>query len=447
PLEAQRLGLEAHASDLNPVPVLITKALIEIPPQFAGKSPVNPTSRGKLGLSGSWQGAAGLAEDIRYYGQWMRDEAEKRIGSLYPRATLPMEYGGGTATVIAWLWARTVASPNPAAQGAHVPLVRSFWLSTKIGKKAWVEPLVDQDSMTYRFTVCTGDGEPRPGTVSRNGGMCLLTGSPMPLSHIRAEGKAGRLGARLMAIVAEGPRGRMYLPPDEEHERIAQSAQPPENVPDTDLVVNSRYMTPTGYGMTKHRHLFTNRQLVALTTFCDLVGEAREKVLKDAGGDQAYADAVATYLSLAMSKSADYWSNICIWRSDPKNLGIGHVFARQAIQMVWDYAEGNPLSASSGNWMNNVEWVAKVVNGVCSAFAGKAEQIDATASINGAREIFISTDPPYYDNVPYADLSDFFYIWLRRCLQPICPELLGTVLVPGIRVRRDTLRSQLLRAM
>jgi putative DNA methylase len=254
PLEAQRLGLEAHASDLNPVPVLITKALIEIPPQFAGKPPVNSTSRGKLGLSSSWPGATGLAEDIRYYGQWMREEAEKRIGSLYPRATLPEEYGGGAATVIAWLWARTVASPNPAARGAHVPLVRSFWLSTKTGKKAWVEPLVDQATMTYKFAVRTGDGEPRPGTVSRNGGMCLLTDSPMPLRHIRAEGKAGRLGARLMAIVAEGPRGRIYLPPDEEHERITQSVQPPENVPDTDLPEEALGFRVQNYGMTKHRH-------------------------------------------------------------------------------------------------------------------------------------------------------------------------------------------------
>src|SRR5215831_4346468 len=365
PLEAQRLGLEAHASDLNPVPVLITKALIEIPPQFAGKPPVNPTSRGKLGLSGSWQGAAGLAEDIRYYGQWMRDEAEKRIGSLYPRVTLPREYGGGAATVIAWLWARTVASPNPAAQGAHVPLVRSFWLSTKTGKKAWVEPLVDQATMTYRFEVRTGDSEPRPGTVGRNGGMCLLTGSPMPLSHIRAEGKAGRLGARLMAIVAEGPRGRMYLPPDEAHERIAQSAQPLENVPDTDLPEEALGFRVQNYGMTKHRHLFTNRQLVALTTFCNLVGEAREKVLKDSGGEQAYADAVATYLAFAVDKMADTNSTVCTWQIDPPRLRA--TFSRQAIPMTWDYAEANTFCKAAGDyalcWESLCEVLDRLVTG------------------------------------------------------------------------------------
>ena len=227
PLEAQRLGLEAHASDLNPVPVLINKALIEIPPKFAGKPPVNPESRKKMGDSGSWKGATGLAEDIRYYGQWMRDEAEKRIGHLYPKVKLPKEYGGGEATVIAWLWARTVASPNPAAKGAHVPLVRSFWLSTKPGKKAWVEPVVDQNTMTYRFEVRTGVPENetvvRAGTKTSRGAhfRCLLTDTPITGEHIKAEGQAGRMNAKLMAIVAEGPAGRVFLPPMDSHEELA----------------------------------------------------------------------------------------------------------------------------------------------------------------------------------------------------------------------------------
>jgi putative DNA methylase len=213
PLEAQRLGLEAHASDLNPVPVLITKALIEIPPKFSGKPPVNPESKKKLSASGSWKGAAGLADDIRYYGQWMCDQAEKRIGHLYPKVKLPKEHGGGEATVIAWLWARTVASPNPAAKGTHVPLVRSFWLSTKVEKKAWVEPVVDQSTMTYRFEIRTGHGEPRPGTIGKKGDLCLLTGAPMTREYIRIEGKTGRIGVRLMAVVFRGRNGRVFLPP------------------------------------------------------------------------------------------------------------------------------------------------------------------------------------------------------------------------------------------
>lgn len=428
PLEAQRLGLEAHASDLNPVPVLINKALIEIPPKFAGKPPVNPESRKKLSASGSWKGAAGLAEDIRYYGQWMRDEAEKRIGHLYPKVKLPKEHGGGEATVIAWLWARTVASPNPAAKGAHVPLVRSFWLSTKAGKKAWVEPVVDQSTMTYRFEVHPGDGEPRAATVSRNGGVCLLTGSPMPLEYIRTEGKEGRMGARLMGVVAEGPRGRVYLSPSKEHESIAESAEVPGRIPDTEMVPNSRYMTPTGYGMTKHYQLFTKRQLVALTTFCNLVEEIRATVVDLPNGSESYADAVATYLAFAVSKGANYWSSICKWHQGAEKMVS--TYGLPVLPMAWDYTEANPFSDSSGNWSLGVEQAAKSVAAAPASGMSHVFQADARQPKNPKIPWMVSTDPPYYDNVPYADLSDLFYIWLRRTLQNAYPELLSTVLVP-----------------
>jgi putative DNA methylase len=447
PLEAQRLGLQAHASDLNPVPVLINKALIEIPPKFAGKPPMNPDSRKKLGASGSWKGAAGLAEDIRYYGQWMRDEAEKRIGHLYPKVKLPKEHGGGEATVIAWLWARTVASPNPAAKGAHVPLVRSFWLSTKPGRKAWVEPVVapgtSSSRPTYGFEVRTEqragkDARAPGGTVSRNGGACLLTGSPMPLEYIRGEGRAGRMGARLMAVIVEGPTGRIYLPPSEEHERLAQSAQP-LNAPDTDLPQAALGFRVQNYGMTKHRHLFTNRQLAALTTFSDLIDGARTKVLADAGiadvsadVGQAYADSVATYLAFALDRVVDRHSTIATWDSSPSKLQLRNTFARQAVQMTWDFGEGNPLCMSSGTWTPSVEFVAKVVTELPARGTAAAQQLNAAdlAPKDGGGPWLFSTDPPYYDNVPYADLSDFFYVWLRRCLQQVYPKLLGTMLVP-----------------
>ena len=445
PLEAQRLGLEAHASDLNPVPVLITKALIEIPPRFAGKPPVNPESRKKLSASGSWKGAAGLAEDIRYYGQWMRDEAEKRIGHLYPKAIVvqeknrtyrhatPSELSSNSSTllsltVIAWLWARTVASPNPAAKGAHVPLVRSFWLSTKTGKKAWVEPVVNQSTMTYRFEVRTGNGEPRAGTVSRNGGVCLLTGTPMPLAYIRTEGKAGRMGARLMGVVAEGPRGRIYLSPSKEHEDIPKSAQIPERIPDAEMVPNSRYMTPTGYGMTKHCQLFTKRQLVALTTFCNLVEEVKATVLALPNGNETYADAVATYLAFAVSKGANYWSSICKWHQGAEKMVS--TYGLPVLPMAWDYTEANPFSDSSGNWSLGVEQAAKSVAAAPASGVGHVFQADSRQPKNPKIPWMVSTDPPYYDNVPYADLSDLFYIWLRRTLQNAYPELLSTVLVP-----------------
>lgn len=425
PLEAQRLGLEAHASDLNPVPVLINKALIEIPPKFAGKPPVNPEAKKKLSASGSWRGAQGLAEDIRYYGQWMRDEAEKRIGNLYPKVKLPKEQGGGEATVIAWLWARTVASPNPAAKGAHVPLVRSFWLSTKTGKKAWVEPLVDQSTMTYRFEVCTGNGEPRPGMVGRNGGECLLTGSPISLEYIRIEAKANRLGTRLLGIVAEGNKGRLYLSPTEDQEQIARTAQP-NDPPETHLPKQALGFRVQNYGMTKHRHLFSNRQLAALTTFSDLIAEVHEKVANDSK-DQYYADAVATYLSFAVGRGADKWASLTIWNSVGEK--IEHVFGRNALSMTWDFPEGNVFSESTGNWASGVEWVWKVVKLLPATVTAYVQQRPAQDLPSGKQFVF-STDPPYYDNVPYADLSDFFYVWMRRCLRPIYPELLGTVLVP-----------------
>ncbi|HRY49081.1 MAG TPA: DUF1156 domain-containing protein [Candidatus Paceibacterota bacterium] len=442
PLEAQRLGLEAHASDLNPVPVLINKALIEIPPRFAGKPPVNPESRRKLGASGSWKGAAGLAEDIRYYGQWMRDEAEKRIGHLYPKVKLPKEHGGGEATVIAWLWARTVASPNPAAKGAHVPLVRSFWLSTKAGKKAWVEPVVDQSTMTYRFELRTGNGEPRAGTVSRNGGLCLLTGSPMPLEYIRAEGKAGRLRKRLLAIVAEVSSGRVFISAMDEDERIAEMAEP-RDVPETDMPPQALSFRVQIYGMTKHRDLFTKRQLALMTCLCDLVKEAHDRALADASekfdtsdqrslesgglGARAYADAVTIYLGLTVSKLSCFHCTLGIWRaSDAKT---GRAFGRQSVPMVWDFPEANPLAEAGGEIDGAFTSISKLFDKLSFVHEGKVHQCDA-AVLQPPQSVVFSTDPPYYDNVGYADLSDFFYVWVRRALAPVFPVLLSTVLVP-----------------
>jgi putative DNA methylase len=427
PLEAQRLGLEAHASDLNPVPVLINKALIEIPPKFACKPPVNPEAKKKLSASGSWKGAAGLAEDTRYYGQWMRDEAEKRIGHLYPRVKLPKTHGGGEATVIAWLWARTVASPNPAAKGAHVPLVRSFWLSTKAGKKAWVEPVVDQNTMTYRFEVRSGVGDPRAGTVSRNGGVCLLTGSPMPLEHIRAEGAAGRMAAKLMALVVEAGGRRVYLPATDEQEASARNATANDlSFLEAELSTHPQYMATPRYGMTKPRHLFTDRQLATLTVLSDLISEAHAKVIQDCG-DKSYADAVATYLAFTLSKTTTRNCTLAIWERGMDRLA--GALGRQAIQMQWDYAETNPFAGAGGDFAGTVESLCEVLDNLVPTRAGVVRQQDARKLVGSPKMVF-STDPPYYDNVPYADLSDFFYVWLRRGLGNIYPELLATLLAP-----------------
>ncbi len=426
PLEAQRLGLEARASDLNPVPVLINKALIEFPPKFAGKPPVNPEAKKKLGASGSWKGAAGLAEDTRYYGKWMRDEAEQRIGHLYPKVKLPKEHGGGEALVIAWVWARTVASPNPAAKGAHVPLVSKFQLSSKSGKEAWAEPVLDLDTMTYRFEVRTGMGGPTSGTVGRNGGVCILTRSPITLDYIRAEGRAGRLRTRLMGVVAEGPSGRVYLSPDKVQEEAADKATP-QGVPDTYLPKEAVGFRVQNYGITKHHQLFTKRQLALLTTFGDLVEQAHAKVCQDAD-DANYALAIAAYLGLSASKAAVFHSTLARWRAGEGK--SAPAFGRQTVSLVWEFAEVNPFAGAGGDISGIIDGVKKTLEGLPAKPGGNAQQGDACSLIGASNKSVFSTDPPYYDSISYGDLSDYCYVWLRRCLRNLYPQLLSTLLVP-----------------
>jgi putative DNA methylase len=455
PLEAQRLGLEAHASDLNPVAVLINKAMIEIPPKFAGRPPVNPESRkDKTLLAREWRKAHGLAEDVRFYGQWMRDEAEKRIGHLYPKIEVTAEMAkerpdlkrlvGRKLTVIVWLWARTVKSPNPAFAHVDVPLASTFMLSAKSGKEAYVEPVIEGGG--YRFTVKVG--KPKDAETAKNGTKlaranfrCLMSGTPIAGDYIKAEGEAGRMGARMMAILAEDERGRVYLAPTREMEDIARKAQP-EWRPQGDVPARLTGGTCVPYGMKEWGDLFTPRQLVALTTFSDLVQEARERMKRDAlvaglpddrrgldtggAGAAAYADAVAGYLALGVGRSANYWSSLTPWGGD----FIVQTFGRQAIPMVWDHAEGNPFSSSTGNWTGALEWITKViVTSLPALTGGAATQGDAQTQVTSAAKI-VSTDPPYYDNIAYADLSDFFYVWLRRSLKPVFPDLFATLAVP-----------------
>ena len=458
PLEAQRLGLRAYGSDLNPVAVVVSKATCEIPPKFAGRRPVHPERE----PYGAWQGAQGLADDIRYYGRWMRDEAESRIGHLYPKIQVTDEmvsrrddlrpWAGQELTVIAWLWARTVASPDPMMRGAHVPLVTSFVLSSKKGKQAIVTPVVDRKRGTYRFTVKTSGIAPDGYTTAKKGTKagrgsnftCLVSGSPMPGDHIKAEGMAGRMGARLMAIVAEGKRGRIYLDPTDEMEEIARTAEP-EWRPVATISGSNQYLGIRPYGMDRFDHLFTDRQLVALATLSDLVSVARAKVLADAlvaemdpdtprladggTGAEAYADAVATYLGLCVSKQANRSSNLNFW--DPGGAKVQQVFARQALPMVWDFCEANPFSSSSGNFVGQVGYLAKVVE-VATSIETQAAVIqqDAAGDTSLVDKAMVATDPPYYDNVPYADISDFFYVWHRRTLRDIWPDLFRRLLTP-----------------
>ncbi len=423
PLEAQRLGLEAHGSDLNPVAVLITKALIEIPPKFANRAPINPEARRRGTLNdAAYPGALGLAEDVRYYGAWMRAKAQARIGNLYPPVRLP---DGKDATVIAWLWARTVQCPNPAC-GAEMPLVRSFALSTKKGKEAWVEPVVDQAARTIRFTVKTGAGTVPPATKTGRGSnfRCIVCSQTALDTHVKAEAMAGRMGARLLAIVAEGERGRVYIEPNDEQERIAKLATPTWK-PEADMPTNPRWFSPPAFGMKTFGDLFTPRQLVALTTFSDLVTEARAQAIADGAGED-YANAIATYVAFAADKGANLWSTITTWMSDRG--AFRETFARQAIPMTWDYAEANPFGVVGGSFQMFADKIVDAISHTPAKGIAEAGQLDAT--VEDERQVLFSSDPPYYDNIGYADLSDFFYVWLRRSLHGLYPQLMSTLLVP-----------------
>lgn len=458
PLEAQRLGLESFASDLNPVAVTINKAMIEIPPKFAGRAPVGPKLAGdKQGkLSEDWSGARGLAEDVRRYGAWMREQAQKRIGHLYPQIEVNTSMVaerpdlkpllGQKLTVIAWIWVRTVRSPNPVFSHVEVPLASTFVLSSKAGKENYVEPMVEGDS--YSFAVKPGmpPESATNGTKLTRGAnfRCLVSDTPIEPKHIYAEANAGRMGAKLMAIVAEGARGRVYLTPTSEHEAIALQAKPAWK-PEVAMPENPRWFSPPLYGLTTYGDLFTHRQLVALTTFSDLVpeaiakaqGDARIAGLPDDGigldaggmGATAYGEAIGVYLAFSIDKASDYWSSICTWHSS-KDL-IRNTFGRQAIPMTWDYAETNPFSDSAGNASSGIDWAYKALQLMPASTHGSAKQADAqTQTFSSAR--VISTDPPYYDNIGYADLSDFFYVWLRRSLRPIFPNLYATLAVPKV---------------
>jgi putative DNA methylase len=415
PLEAQRLGLEAHAFDLNPVAVLINKALIEIPPRWAGRAPVFPgASEQRL----SWPGVTGLAEDVRRYGKWMREEAKTRIGDLYP----DIKVSGIDTTVIAWIWARTVTCPNPAC-GGQMPLVRSFGLASKKGKERYVVPV--PEGKRIRFEINGPSGAPREGTVGRNGAVCLICGTPVPLSYLRAEGKAGRMENQLMAIAAEGKRQRYYVAPTDAQEDAADVPRP-EDAPEGELSTHPQYMAAPRYGMTDISNLFTNRQLTALVTFSSLVDEVGRKLVSN-GAALEYASAVQTYLAFAVSKLADRHSMCTNWYGSRES--TSSTFARQAIPMTWDFVETQPLLEGTGTFSNAVAWVAEVLDNLPrDTRPGVARQQNAANTT--AENQLVATDPPYYDNVPYADLSDFFYAWLRQSLIGIYPELLGTMLTP-----------------
>ena len=460
PLEAQRLGLESYASDLNPVAVMINKAMIEIPPKFAGQAPVGPipeidkTSKEKAtkDMMEDWSCAKGLAEDVRRYGHWMREEAFKRIGHLYTKVKITDEmviersdlkpYAGEELTVIAWLWARTVKSPNPAFSHIDVPLVRSFQVSSKKDKEAWVEPVIEDGNYHFKVRIGKMPDNAIKGTVVRTGGTCILSQTPIQFPYIRSEAKSGRMSDKLMAIVAEGKNGRVYLSPTEDAQKLALSSEP-QNVPETPLPKKALGFRVQQYGMTRYLDLFTKRQLITLTTLSDLIQEIRNKAIddaKDAGmanddlgieeggkGAKAYGEALACYLGFLIGQIANHGSSISSWNAN--NGSMRGVFSRQAIPMVWDYAESNVFCNSSGSFNSLFGRLIKGFSTLGDGSQGEAKQLDATTQ-NTSQDKVISADPPYYDNIGYADLSDFFYLWMRRSLKDIYPNLFATMAVP-----------------
>lgn len=461
PLEAQRLGLVAYASDLNPVAVLICRAMIEIPPKFAARPPVNPDTRDNETLfAKTWRGAQGLAEDVRYYGRWLRDEVERRVGQLYPKVEITADMTkerpdlkalvGQSLTVVAWLWARTVKSPNPAFSTIDVPLASTFIVSTKAGTEAYVEPVIEESG--YHFAVRLGTPKDveaaKSGTKLARGAnfRCVMSGSPIAPGFIYGEAKAGRMSARLMTIVAEGEHGRVYLAPTSTMEAVPQEVEQAWK-PDVPMPENPRWFSPPLYGLPTYGDLFTFRQLVTLTTFCDVLHALHSRVMNDAlavnslgeedeemrSKASAYADAVVTMLSFTVSRLADRCSTVCSWNlreGQGRKSGVNHVFSRQAIPMVWDFAEANPFSDIAASVTAAVERVVETLQRLPQLpQSGFASNMDAASQTVSAGKV-ISTDPPYYDNISYADLSDFFYVWLRRSLRGIYPELFATVAVP-----------------
>jgi len=429
PLEGQRLGLEVKASDLNPVAVLINKALIEMPPQFGGRSPVHPQAEVRT----RWDGPSGLAEDVRRYGAWLTTEAKRRIGSNYPTA---LAADGSSLAVIGWIWARTVTCPNPAC-GAAMPLCSSFWLEKSKKNLAWISPSVESNAVEFTIGHDPG-GPPDSPKIGRGAKFrCLVCGQPADQGHIRGEGKAGRMGAQLVAVVAEGDKRREYLAPTAEHVAAA-AVHRPADVPHGEMPDNPRWFSPPGYGMRSYTDLFSNRQLVAMKTFAGLVAEAGDLVRADALGRgfseeeaSAYERAVSLYLSFVVSRLADRGSTICSWDPNPSGYApkIRNTFSRQALPMTWDYVEGNPFSSSTANAADAVEWVAKVIDRLPAGPAGSVEAADARRVVGPG---VICTDPPYYDNIGYADLSDYFYVWLRESVGGKFPDLFATLATPKI---------------
>ena len=433
PLEAMRLGLPTFSGDLNPVAVIIQKVMLELPPLFKGKA---PTYSGLAEDRMVWNGIEGLSADVEAYGKWMQERVQQKIGHLFQ---IDAGKDGLNLNPIAWIWARTVKSTDPSWP-EPVPLVRSWVLSKRPGKPViWIEPIVDDKSKKISYVIREG-GSPPEGNVNRNGATCIATGASIPFSYIRDEASAGRMSESLIGIVAENQNGRIYLAP--QNEALAKSIDAPTPVPGKIFDWPGR-MNVVRYGIDEFSKLFTRRQLLALNTFSEVLAEVFEKVisdnsdqsddlvaLKEGGrGATAYGQAVVTCLALVVSKSSEYWSSICTWNSS--TVQVRNTFAKQAIPMTWDFCEANPFSNRMASWDSMLKGVVRALLTLPEGVdCGSTKQMDARARISEVGNCVLSTDPPYYDNICYADLSDYFYVWLRRSLKSIWTEEFSTLLTP-----------------
>lgn len=439
PLEAQRLGLPAYGSDLNPVAVLIGKAMLELPYRFRGQKPVHAGIQDRL----HYENTQGLAEDIKYYGERLKEQSFAKVGHLYPEISIPKDLGGGEAQVLAYLWCRTVPSPNPAFADVYIPLVRTFELLKKPKNHVWVEPRVDKENGAYSFVICRGSGKAPGGTVSRNGGLCIMSGDAVPLNYIREQAQAGRMKEKLLAVVVKAPAGREYVAPTTESEELAKSTKPSWR-PDARIPEKHRNFQTPLYGMPTFGDIFTDRQAVAINSFIDSLSEIRSEILEDSinafggthgngildGGAEAlaYTQSILIYLSFAISKATTRNCSLAIW--EPGMGRLAGAMGRQALPMQWAYAETNPFAGAGGDIAGTAQSVAEVVDAFVPTSTGAVFQRNASDTTPLDFSPLISTDPPYYDNIEYAELSDFFYVWLRRSLANEFPSLFETLVVP-----------------
>ncbi|MDJ0835528.1 MAG: DUF1156 domain-containing protein [Acidobacteriota bacterium] len=449
PMEAQRLGLKSGASDLNPVAVMINKSMIEFPAKFANLSPVGPIPEDEIQvtINETWIGTQGLAEDIRRYGSWVRGEAAKRVGHLYPEVIITEEIAndrrelkpfiGKSLMPIAWLWAHTVKSPNPAYSHVDVPLISNFILSKRNGNYVWLDPVVSND--TYHFDVRTGTPpeDAKNGTKLARGAnfRCIVSNTPIDPEYIYSKAKSEGFKQRLIAVVVSANRKRIYLPAYSCEKIIVKDCGEVDHLTEK-IPNNPRWFSPPMYGLETYANLFTSRQLKTLSVFTELINEVQKNIELDAKGnmhslsfnepEKDYGKAVATYLSFGVNKMIDYNATLVSWSNSRDQ--ASHVFSKQALPMVWDFAEVNPFANAAGDYAVSLKGIIKSLLKMPVNEQGFARQENACSA--NFEDCIVSTDPPYYDNIGYADLSDYFYVWMRKNLQSSYPDLFTTLAVP-----------------